>query len=303
MREYVANERYGFDHYESLKGVTLIKIDRNGTHYYSDSKCPKCGGEGYIRGYEHVEGGLCFLCNGTGHYSTQFVVRTAEYEKKLTEKRLAKARKAAPETNRKYFQMLGLAEDGSTWIVLGDTFAIKNELKAAGAKYDIYLGWHFDHEQKRFPTFKMTKDTDLHDPEEEIRFLTEHLDGTFQLAPGRCLDRFLRDVRDQYAASQEPESHYVGEIGDRIEIEVEYTHQAIFENTYHYQAVTTYIHSFKDADGNILIWKTGNGLAKEVDGKYIYIQLGEKLHIKGTVKEHSEYRHRPQTVLTRCKVI
>ena len=29
--------------------------------------CPKCPGTGYIDQYAHVENGLCFKCNGTGH--------------------------------------------------------------------------------------------------------------------------------------------------------------------------------------------------------------------------------------------
>lgn len=27
-------------------------------------KCPRCGGEGYIRRYKHIEGGICFRCWG-----------------------------------------------------------------------------------------------------------------------------------------------------------------------------------------------------------------------------------------------
>ena len=29
--------------------------------------CTKCPGTGYIEQYAHVENGLCFKCNGTGH--------------------------------------------------------------------------------------------------------------------------------------------------------------------------------------------------------------------------------------------
>lgn len=28
--------------------------------------CPKCGGNGYIREYSHVSGGICYACNGKG---------------------------------------------------------------------------------------------------------------------------------------------------------------------------------------------------------------------------------------------
>ena len=50
----------------------LIRIDKNGTKYYEDNVCPKCYGQGYINGYEHIEGGVCFLCGGTGNYTTHW---------------------------------------------------------------------------------------------------------------------------------------------------------------------------------------------------------------------------------------
>lgn len=31
------------------------------------NECGKCGGRGYIKCYEHVAGGVCFNCNGSGY--------------------------------------------------------------------------------------------------------------------------------------------------------------------------------------------------------------------------------------------
>lgn len=76
MEEYVVNERHGFDHYDSLKDVTLIKIDRNGTHYYTAYKCPKCGGEGYINYYSHVDGGVTIKGTIKDHSEYKFVKQT-----------------------------------------------------------------------------------------------------------------------------------------------------------------------------------------------------------------------------------
>ena len=50
VREYVAKNN-DFSEYEHL---SLVRVDRNGTHYYVDHKCPKCGGTGY-------DGGIAFL--------------------------------------------------------------------------------------------------------------------------------------------------------------------------------------------------------------------------------------------------
>lgn len=44
---------------------------------------------------------------------------------------------------------------------------------------------------------------------------------------------------------------------------------------------------------NAIIWKTSKGLG---------IEKGSKIHIKGTIKEHSEYDDEKQTVITRAKV-
>ena len=44
-REYVV-ENNDFSEFEHL---TLDRVDRNGTHYYTDCKCPKCGGEIVIK--------------------------------------------------------------------------------------------------------------------------------------------------------------------------------------------------------------------------------------------------------------
>lgn len=31
------------------------------------NECGKCGGRGHIKGYEHIAGGVCFQCDGTGY--------------------------------------------------------------------------------------------------------------------------------------------------------------------------------------------------------------------------------------------
>ena len=54
-----------------------------------------------------------------------------------------------------------------------------------------------------------------------------------------------------------------------------------------------YVNTFEDADHNVLIWKTGS----------TSYAVGDVVTLKGTVKEHSQYRDTKQTVLTRCKAI
>ncbi|MBV6717188.1 hypothetical protein [Paenibacillus chitinolyticus] len=50
-------------------------------------KCPKCGGYGKITNYKHVEGGVCFLCWGTGAITAEQHVEFQEDENKKAARR------------------------------------------------------------------------------------------------------------------------------------------------------------------------------------------------------------------------
>lgn len=93
-------------------------------------------------------------------------------------------------------------------------------------------------------------------------------------------------------------SQFVGKVGERIEIEVTYIGSPYFKRPsyYGYGEETVYIHTFKDANGNKLVWKTSSrGGEKDVNE-------GDKVTLIGTVKEHSEYKGEKQTNLIRCKI-
>lgn len=135
--EYVVHNN-DFSRYDEDPRMILVKVDRNNTHYYTDTRCPKCGGTGYIPGYEHVEGGVCFMCGGSGRGSRSVIVRTYEYNQKLVNAWLEKARKTAGERNAKYLQSRGFSVEGFAWIVMGKTFEIK----------DLQEKWEADHAPK-----------------------------------------------------------------------------------------------------------------------------------------------------------
>ena len=85
-------------------------------------------------------------------------------------------------------------------------------------------------------------------------------------------------------------SNFYGNIKDKIEKEL--TLQKVF--TFETDFGLCRIYKFVDVEGNIFVWKTSKYIAKEE---------GEEVKIKGTIKDHSEYRGEKQTVLTRCKII
>lgn len=105
--------------------------------------------------------------------------------------------------------------------------------------------------------------------------------------------------RSEAKAAREISNH-VGNIGDKIEITASISMVGSFQTMYGF----TTIYKFVDTTGNVFIWKT-SGTIKVVDEHNIshYYSDIKTITIKGTIKEHSEYKGEKQTVLTRCKII
>lgn len=97
-------------------------------------------------------------------------------------------------------------------------------------------------------------------------------------------------ARDRLAAAvlESPSAH-VGEVGRRMNLEL--TVQRVASVDTDYGALN--IISMRDYAGNLFVWKTGAQNPKP----------GEQLRVRGSVKEHGEYRGEKQTVLTRCEVV
>mgnify|MGYP007032357800 CR=1 FL=1 len=95
---------------------------------------------------------------------------------------------------------------------------------------------------------------------------------------------------------------YIGNIKERIEMVVTLVGDHTFQNKYNYYGVI-HIYTMKDEHENVFVWKTGTTMGLDMDdGDFDPIKKGDTIKIKGTVKEHSEYRGIEQTVLTRVKV-
>lgn len=87
-------------------------------------------------------------------------------------------------------------------------------------------------------------------------------------------------------------SNHIGSVGDRIQIDVQSVKcLTSWENNFGYYPTVTYLYKIVDQNGNVFTWKTSNVLNEDEP----------PVTIKGTVKEHGEYRGVKQTVLTRCK--
>lgn len=88
--------------------------------------------------------------------------------------------------------------------------------------------------------------------------------------------------------ASEQNSMYVGNVGDRVEIDV---HSFECVTSWETMYGVTRIYKIVDTNGNVYTWKTSNIISED-----------EIVKVKGTVKNHSEYRGIKQTEITRCKV-
>ena len=199
------------------------------------------------------------------------------------------------EANDKYFKSLHLDSNGNAYIVLGNTYPIKDELKAAGAHFKPYLGWYFDHVAYDYPTQKIKRDDFMDDISMADIVNGEVSDETdvflFHVDETKCSE-LVKKIQDEYrkATTKPSFSQWVGEVGDKInkELKLQSTHPFISSFTGDPMCVYKFVDEFE----NIYTWITSDK-ADLKDG-YTY-------NIRGTIKNHSEYKDEKQTVLTRCK--
>lgn len=143
--------------------IKYIRTDKNGTKIYHDYTCPRCCGYGELDKWMFT-GRTCYACGGSGLRTIPKTVKeyTPEYWEKLESQRKAKAAKKAAE-NAKYeaehadeiaakkaeyeqraFEFrcseFGCGRDGVGYVLNGNTFKVKDEIKKAGGKW-IYGRW------------------------------------------------------------------------------------------------------------------------------------------------------------------
>lgn len=78
--------------------IEYIRTDRNGTKYFADWTCPRCGGAGQAEKWV-TTGKLCYGCGGTGRRPKPLIVKkyTPEHEAKLEARRKAREAKRLAE--------------------------------------------------------------------------------------------------------------------------------------------------------------------------------------------------------------
>ena len=261
----------------------LVRTDKNGTEYYEDDTCQRCGGHGGWKGWP---GFTCYECGGTGKSKTRIWKKyTPEYAEKLEQQRKERAKKKAPALNESLFGKLGLAADGSAWVVMGNTYERKNELKEAGARFHPSIGWYFSEQMENFECCHFV----ISDFGEQNEFGRWNIPENYW--EGRChLADKIAKAQEEYVSGKSC-SDFVGEIGDKISIEVTVDRVTGYETQWGFTSVYIMV----DADGNIFVWKTSTDALDDAD-------KGSHVKLNGKIKDHSEYKGIKQNILTRCKV-
>lgn len=270
-------------------------FDKNGKMYTKvKCVCDRCVKGVYVCRVENNQpvphpayGGVCLKCGGTGfltkevrlytekEYNQKEAAATRQKEKKAAE--LEAKMKAEYATKKaEWMEKNGFDAEGATYIITGDSYSIKEELKAAGWKFDSVLLWH-----KADPAGYEDKVIKVYD--NEVIEYSAWGEGHFKTGAKEYIMQKMLPVEVQ-------DLTYVGEIGEKLKkVPVTYTRHNSFCGRYG----LTNIYEFKDGDMNHLVWFT----AKDID-----FEVGDILYLDGTVKEHKDYNGIPQTIVTRCKL-
>ena len=181
------------------------------------------------------------------------------------------------DNKRKWLEKNGFTQDGVTYIVMGDSYSIKDELKAAGFIFDPVLRWH-----KADPAGyeDRVKKVELG----QVIEISAWGEGHYITGAKDFVDNLLTEN------SEDKNSVWIGEKGSRYTFEnVTFVSRRGFNGRFGYSNVYT----FRTEEGNLLTWFSTVDVDKEI---------GDVFTLAGTVKDHSEYKGIKSTVLSRCKV-
>ena len=261
-----------------------VRTDRNGTRYFSDSTCGRCGGRGVIDCYRYIDGGICFECGGSGIGDKPEIIKvyTPEHEAKLAAQREARAQKREQErierATREYEANIlnaGFGKEEDEYViyrVVGDTYSIKDELKELGCRFKPSVGWYSNHELEDHETQRMTSKEVLEE-------------GVFINWKDKA------EVEPLWIENQHHDdpSEWQGNIGERIERELTIDRQI---EGVGYMGKTSYFYIMHDDEENVYTWSSA-----------CWYKEGDCIRFRATVKEHTEYKGIKQTKLTRCTMV
>ena len=270
---------------------------------YADAiiDCFKCGGKGRINYYAHVDSGICFACGGAGYMtkSNCRVYTNEEREKSdaayevRKRKELEKKKAGAAQKRLDWLKKYNIA-DGKIYVVAGcNSYEIKDDLKAAGAKYYSGLGWFFGTD-----TLPVEKDIF---PENMFFYpvLVEDMFYWNEVGGGPYyndhavdnLNQGIKKILEERNREKFGASKWVGEVGTRLcDMKAKYLSAKYFEGKWG----GSFCYTFQ-VESNVFTWFSQSVIDSA-------IEPGDDITLTGTVKNHTEYNGVLQTQLSRCIV-
>ena len=255
-------------------------------------KCDRCVNGVYVSRIENgapvphpAYNGVCLACGGVGYITKEIRLYTkAEYDAlQRTKERNAQKREesmlaGAEKKRNTWLETNGFDAEGYTYILVGlDSYAIKNELKEAGWKYNSFVRWHNAEAGEYAENAVKVHWSD---------FYSTTAWGDMHPLPDaqKKADALIK------GEVEEVHSEWVGEIGDRIKkLPVTLIGVYGFNGKYGYSQVV----KFMTEEGNLLTWFTAVNIT---------VEKGEKCFLSGTIKKHDTYKDQKTTIVTRCKI-
>lgn len=160
----------------------------------------------------------------------------------------------------------------------------------------------------------VTKKWKVYTPEHEEKLRLKRLErnekDAVKLKEKITVEALIEEAKREQKAKEEDKKEqerkerletlaYVGEVGKKVELDVTYKSRYDYKNAYG----NVNIFKLEDENGNVLVWKTSSWLEIVVDGYCESIELGSKIRIKATIKEHSDYNGEKQTLILRVTVL
>lgn len=167
-------------------------------------------------------------------------------------------------------------EAGYVTIFKGDTYNNKDFLHSIGCTYHRMWGW------------SLAGDKTLPELPDDIVPIRLEWDAISKNEDSLKSEKEVTDYIDSLVY-EGTSSTYQGNVGDRLDLQIIVTGNVEFEGRYG-KAIC---HTFEDIYGNHYSWFTSSK----------NLPIGERYHIRGTVKDHQIYHNDKQTVLTRCAII
>ena len=181
-------------------------------------------------------------------------------------------------TKSEWLEVNGFSEYGVTYLVLGNSYPIKDELKEAGLKFSPLLRWHGPEANYILP-----ENCSYYELRYEDLFIWDEDSHTTFMKEGA-----REKIELIFNPIVESNSQFVGEIGERLrDIPMRVRNISGFDSAYGYK----WVYTFEDTDGNVYSWFTPSQQA---------ISVGMNCIVTGTVKAHVEYKKVFTTQLLRC---